>query len=101
MNSGENPQSETGIKDYKLPYRKQDWAVRWSAHPDRGNHGGKRTGRGDSLKDVEKRLADMAVVIIYQKTKPVYEAYKKDRNKEKYRAEHERSIIPMKSLQKH
>lgn len=52
---------------------------------------------GDSLKDVEKRLADMAVLIknvtTYQKTKPLYEAYKKARNKEKYRAEHERGII--------
>jgi len=46
---------------------------------------------------VEKRLADMAVLIknvtTYQKTKPLYEAYKKARNKEKYRAEHERGII--------
>ena len=39
----------------------------------------------------------MAVLIknvtTYQKTKPLYEAYKKARNKEKYRAEHERGII--------
>ena len=52
---------------------------------------------GDSLKDVEKRLSDMAVLIknvtTYQKTKPLYEAYRKARNKEKYRAEHERGII--------
>ena len=52
---------------------------------------------GDSLKDVEKRLSDMAVpiknVTTYQKTKPLYEAYRKARNKEKYRAEHERGII--------
>ena len=52
---------------------------------------------GDSLKEVEKRLSDMAVLIknvtTYQKTKPLYEAYKKARNREKYRAEHERGII--------
>ena len=39
----------------------------------------------------------MAVLIknvtTYQKTKPLYEAYRKARNKEKYRAEHERGII--------
>ena len=32
-------------------------------------------------------------VTTYQKTKPLYEAYRKARNKEKYRAEHERGII--------
>ncbi len=32
-------------------------------------------------------------VTTYQKTKPLYEAYRKVRNKEKYRAEHERDII--------
>ena len=52
---------------------------------------------GDSLKEVEKRLSDMALLIknvtTYQKTKPLYEAYRKARNKEKYRAEHERGII--------
>ncbi|MEY8425844.1 relaxase/mobilization nuclease domain-containing protein, partial [Lachnospiraceae bacterium 38-14] len=52
---------------------------------------------GDSLKDMEKRLADMAVLIknvtTYQKTKPLYEAYRKARNKENYRAAHERGII--------
>ena len=52
---------------------------------------------GDSLKDVEKRLSDMAVLIknvtTYQKTKPLYEAYRKAQNKKKYRAEHERGII--------
>ena len=52
---------------------------------------------GDSPKDVEKRLSDMAVLIknvtTYQKTKPLYEAYRKARDKEKYRAEHERGII--------
>ena len=51
----------------------------------------------DSLKDVEKRLADMAVLIknvtTYQKTKPVYDAYRQARNKDSYRAEHERGII--------
>ena len=51
----------------------------------------------DALKNVEKRLADMAVFIknvsTYQKTKPVYDAYCKAKNKEKYRAAHERNII--------
>ena len=36
----------------------------------------------DALKNAEKRLADMAVLIknvsTYQKTKPVYDAYRKD-----------------------
>ena len=32
-------------------------------------------------------------VTTYQKTKPLYEAYNKARNKEKYRAEHESGII--------
>ena len=40
----------------------------------------------DALKDAEKRLADMAVLIknvsTYQKTKPVYDAYRKARNRE-------------------
>ena len=51
----------------------------------------------DALKNVEKRLADMAVLMknvsTYQKTKPVYDAYRKAKNKEKYRAAHERDII--------
>ena len=51
----------------------------------------------DALKSVEKRLADMAVlmkhVATYQKTKPVYGAYRKAKNKERYRAGHERDII--------
>ena len=51
----------------------------------------------DVLKGVEKRLADMAVlmkhVATYQKTKPVYDAYRKAKNKERYRAGHERDII--------
>ena len=51
----------------------------------------------ESLKGVEKRLADMAVLIknitTYQKTKPVYDAYRKAKNKEQYRAAHERGII--------
>ena len=51
----------------------------------------------DSLKAVEKRLADMAVLIknvtTYQKTKPVYDAYRKAKNKGSYRAEHERALI--------
>ena len=51
----------------------------------------------DALKSVEKRLADMAVlmkhVATYQKTKPVYDAYRKAKSKERYRAGHERDII--------
>ena len=51
----------------------------------------------DALKDAEKRLADMAVPIknvsTYQKTKPVYDAYRKARNREKYRAGQEQAII--------
>ena len=49
------------------------------------------------LKGVERRLADMAVLIknvtTYQKTKPAYDAYRKARNKDSYRAAHEREII--------
>ena len=51
----------------------------------------------DALKNVERRLADMAVLIknitTYQKTKPVYEAYKKAKNKEQFRASHESDLI--------
>ena len=51
----------------------------------------------DALKDAEKRLADMAVLIknvsTYQKTKPVYDAYRKARTREKYRAGQEQAII--------
>ena len=52
---------------------------------------------GDSLKEAEKRLSDMALLIknvtTYQKTKPAYDAYRKAKNKEKYRAGQERAII--------
>ena len=51
----------------------------------------------DALKNAEKRLADMAVLIknvsTFQKTKPAYDAYRKARNKDSYRAAHEREII--------
>jgi hypothetical protein len=51
----------------------------------------------DTLKSVEKRLADMAVLIknvsTYQKTKPVYDAYRKAKNKEKYRTRQEQAVI--------
>lgn len=51
----------------------------------------------DALKTVEKRIADMALLIkhitTYQKTKPDYDGYRKARNKEQYRAGHESSII--------
>ena len=51
----------------------------------------------DALKNVERRLADMAVLIknitTYQKTKPAYEAYKKAKNKDQFRAAHESDLI--------
>ncbi len=51
----------------------------------------------DALKSAEKRLVDMAVLIknvsTFQKTKPAYDAYRKARNKDSYRAAHEREII--------
>ena len=51
----------------------------------------------DSLKVAEKRLADMAVLIknvtTYQKTKSAYDAYRKAKNKDRYREDHERAII--------
>ena len=57
--------------------------------------GSERTG--DALKEVEKRLADMAVLIknvsTFQKTKPVYDTYRKARNKDRYRAAHEGTVI--------
>ena len=50
-----------------------------------------------SLKDVERRLADMAVLIknvtTYQKTKPLYDAYRKAKDKGQFKADHERGII--------
>ena len=52
---------------------------------------------GDALKEVEKRLADLAVLIknfsTFQKTKPAYDTYRKARNKERYRAAHEGTVI--------
>ena len=51
----------------------------------------------DALKGVEKRLADMALLIknisTYQKTKPVYDAYRAAKNKAQYRAGQESNII--------
>ena len=51
----------------------------------------------DSLKEVEKRLTDMTLLIkhitTYQKTKPAYAAYRKAKDKDKYRAAHESDII--------
>ena len=50
-----------------------------------------------ALKNVETRLADMALLLkninTYQKTKTAYDAYRKAKNKEQYRAGHESSII--------
>ena len=52
---------------------------------------------GDALKEVEKRLADMAVLIknvsTFQKTKPAYDTYRKARNKDRYRVAHEGTVI--------
>lgn len=51
----------------------------------------------DTLKGAEKRLADMAVLIknisTYQKTKPVYDAYRMAKSKAQYRTTNESSII--------
>ena len=51
----------------------------------------------DVLKSMEKRLADMALLIknitTYQKTKPAYDAYRKAKNKKQYRAAHEGNFI--------
>ena len=51
----------------------------------------------EALKDVEARLSDMAGLIknitTYQKTKPVYDAYRKAKDRGSYRAAHERDII--------
>lgn len=50
-----------------------------------------------SLKDVEKRLADMAVLMkhigAYRKTKPSYDAYRRAKDKDGYRAAHEGDMI--------
>ena len=50
-----------------------------------------------SLKDVERKLADMAVLIknvtTYQRTKPAYDAYRKAKNRDSYRAAHEQAVI--------
>ena len=51
----------------------------------------------DSMKEVEKHLTDMTLLIknitTYQKTKPAYATYRKAKDKEKYRAAHESDII--------
>ncbi|MEG1564670.1 MAG: relaxase/mobilization nuclease domain-containing protein [Bacteroides sp.] len=51
----------------------------------------------DTLKGVEKRLSDRALLIknicTYQKTKPVYDAYQAAKNKTQYRAGQESNII--------
>ena len=51
----------------------------------------------DALKSVEKCLADMAVlmkhVATYQKTKPVYEAYRRAKDKDAYRTKQESCLI--------
>ena len=56
------------------------------------------------LKSVEKRLADMAVLIknvtTYQKTRPVYAVSRKAKDPAKYRAEHESSLILYEAAEK-
>ena len=51
----------------------------------------------EALKGVERRLADMAVlmkhVATYQKTKPAYDAYRRAKDKGAYRAKQESSLI--------
>ena len=51
----------------------------------------------DSLKQAEKKLSDMAVLIknisTYQKTKDIYRGYIKAKNKEAYKHKHESSLI--------
>ena len=51
----------------------------------------------DSLKQVEKKLSNMAVLIknisTYQKTKDIYRGYIKAKNKEAYKHKHESSLI--------
>jgi len=51
----------------------------------------------DSLKQVEKKLSDMAVLIknisTYQKTKDIYRGYIKAKNKEAYRRKYESNLI--------
>ena len=51
----------------------------------------------DSLKVAEKRLADMVVlmknVTTYQKTKPAYDAYRKAKNKDRYRADYGKQTL--------
>ena len=51
----------------------------------------------DSLKQAEKKLSDMAVLIknisTYQKTKDIYRGYIKAKDKEAYRSNHESSLI--------
>ncbi|HCF71739.1 MAG TPA: endonuclease [Syntrophomonas sp.] len=50
-----------------------------------------------TLKGVEKRLSDMALLIknitTYQQTKPVYDRYRRARNKEHFKRMHESSLI--------
>ena len=50
-----------------------------------------------ALKDAERRLSDMALLIknieTYRAFKPVYDEYKSSRDKEKYLRGHEREII--------
>ena len=51
----------------------------------------------DNLKQVEKKLSDMSVMIknisTYQKTKDIYRGYIKAKNKDAYRRKHESSLI--------
>ena len=52
---------------------------------------------GDAIREGEKRLADLEVLIknvsTSKKTTPAYDTYRKARNKERYRAAHEGTVI--------
>lgn len=58
----------------------------------------------DTLKQVEKRLAEMALLIkninIYQRTKPVYDQYRQAKNKPRFKQEHDRDMILFEAARK-
>lgn len=58
----------------------------------------------DTLKQVEKRIADMGLLIknieTYQRTKPVYDQYRQAKNKDRFRAEHDRDMILFEAARK-
>ena len=86
----------TKIKPIKSTLSK---ALDYIQNPDKtdGKVNAENEKTADALKSVEKRLANMAVlmkhVTTYQKTKPVYEAYRRAKDKDAYRAKQESSLI--------